>query len=46
MFEEVGYDVIKLTRISFAGLDVKKLASGEYRELTLKEVQRLYGLTK
>ncbi len=46
MFEQVGYDVIKLTRIAFAGLDVKNLASGEYRMLSLKEVQRLYSLTK
>ena len=46
MFEEIGFDVIKLTRISFAGLDVKSLKSGEYRKLTVKEVKKLYSLVK
>ena len=44
MFEAIGYDVIKLTRIRFAFLDTKNLKSGEYRPLTPKEVKRLYGL--
>ena len=46
IFETVGYDVIKLTRLSFAGIDVKSLKSGEYRKLSVKEVQRLYSLVK
>ncbi len=46
MFEAIGFRVDKLTRISFAGLDVKNLKSGEYRKLSLKEVQRLYSLVK
>ena len=46
MFEKIGYDVIKLSRLSFAGIDVKNLKSGEYRKLSLKEVQKLYGLVK
>ena len=46
MFEAIGYDVIKLTRLSFAGIDVKSLKSGEYRKLSVKEVQRLYSLVK
>ena len=46
MFQVIGYDVIRLTRLSFAGLDVKSLKSGEYRKITLKEVQRLYSLVK
>jgi 23S rRNA pseudouridine2605 synthase len=46
MFESIGYDVIKLTRISFAGIKVDKLKSGEYRLLSVKEVQRLYSLVK
>ncbi len=46
MFEKIGYDVLKLTRLSFAGIDVKSLKSGEYRKLTLKEVQKLYSITK
>ena len=46
MFEAIGYNVVKLTRISFAGLDVKSLKSGEYRKLSIKEVQKLYSLVK
>ena len=46
MFEVIGYDVIRLTRLSFAGMDVKSLKSGEYRKLSLKEVSRLYSLVK
>ena len=46
MFEAIGFRVNKLTRISFAGLDVKSLKSGEYRKLSIKEVQRLYSLVK
>lgn len=44
MFEAIGYDVIKLTRIRFAFLDTKTLKSGEYRLLTVKEVKKLYSL--
>ncbi len=46
MFEAVGYQVIKLKRESFAGLDLKGLKSGEYRYLTIKEVKTLYSLCK
>ena len=46
MFESLGYDVMKLTRLSFAALDVKNLKSGEYRELSVKEVKTLYSLVK
>jgi len=46
MFEVIGFDVIKLTRLSFAGIDVKTLKSGEYRKLSIKEVQKLYNLVK
>ena len=46
MFEAVGYDVIKLSRIRFAFLDVKSLKSGEYRMLNPKEVGKLYALIK
>lgn len=46
MFEAVGYDVIKLSRIRFAFLDVKSLKSGEYRSLNPKEVAKLYSLVK
>ena len=46
MFEAIGFKVDKLTRLSFAGLDVKSLKSGEYRKLSLKEVQKLYSLIR
>ena len=46
MFESVGYDVIKLTRVRFAFLDVKSLKSGEYRSLLPHEVKKLYSLVK
>lgn len=46
MFQSLGYEVIKLTRLKFAFLDVKNLKSGEYRSLTPKEVKRLYSLGK
>ena len=44
LFEKLGYDVMKLTRNKFAFLDIDGLKSGEYRELTLKEVKELYSL--
>ncbi len=44
MFQAIGFDVIKLTRISFAGIDIKTLKSGEYRKLSIKEVKKLYSL--
>ncbi len=46
MFEVIGYDVVKLTRLKFANLDVKNLASGEYRKLLPHEVKKLYSLVK
>ena len=46
MFLSIGYEVLKLTRLKFAFLDVKNLKSGEYRMLTPKEVKKLYGLGK
>ena len=44
MFEQVGYQVIKLTRLKFAFLDCHNLKSGEYRPLTVKEIKKLYSL--
>ena len=44
MFQAIGFDVIKLTRISFAGIDIKSLKSGEYRKLSIKEVKKIYSL--
>lgn len=43
MLSQVGHEVIKLKRESFAGLDVKNMNAGEYRKLTIKEVKKLYN---
>ena len=42
VFENMGYLVDKLTRTEYAFLKVDKLRSGEYRNLTIKEVKKLY----
>jgi 23S rRNA pseudouridine2605 synthase len=42
LFETCGYLVDKLTRTSYAFLTLDGLKSGEYRELTIKEVHKLY----
>ena len=41
MFESLGYDVVKLDRVQFAGLTKKDLPRGMYRHLTEKEVSFL-----
>lgn len=41
MFEAVGYEVIKLDRVLFAGLTKKDLPRGEWRHLTNDEVNFL-----
>lgn len=46
MFDSIGYEVLKLKREKLAFLDVKDLKPGEYRNLTIKEVKKLYSLTK
>ena len=46
MFEVVGHDVLKLRREKIAFLDLTGLKSGEYRQLTLHEVKKLYSLSK
>jgi len=43
IFSSLKHDVIKLTRTNYAFLNVNDLKSGEYRELTLKEVKKLYS---
>ena len=42
VFESIGYLVDKLTRVEYAFLNVDKLKSGEYRNLSIKEVKKLY----
>ena len=44
IFSSLKHDVIRLTRTNYAFLDVKDLKSGEYRELSLKEVKKLFSL--
>lgn len=44
LFKAVGYDVEKLTRKRFAFFDTTGLKSGEFRELTRKEVHKVYSL--
>ena len=41
MFEKVGYRVVQLDRVSFAGLTKKNVSRGKYRFLTPKEVAML-----
>ncbi len=41
IFEKVGYKVLHLDRVSFAGLTKKNVARGKYRFLTPKEVSML-----
>lgn len=44
IFDSLKHPVIRLTRIKIAFLDVKDLKSGQYRELSIKEVKKLYSL--
>lgn len=41
MFEHLGYTVIKLDRVSYAGLTKKNLPRGKWRFLTENEIRRL-----
>lgn len=43
LFHELGYEVIKLTRTNYDFLDLGTLNSGEYRELSIKEVKKLFS---
>ena len=44
LFATLGYDVKKLKREEYANLSLGNLKSGEYRELSLKEIKTLYAL--
>ena len=46
VFNELGYLVDKLSRIEYAFLNLDGLKSGEYRELSIKEVKKLYEYKK
>jgi 23S rRNA pseudouridine2605 synthase len=41
IFEHLGYNVVRLDRVYFAGLTKKKLARGKWRLLTEKEINML-----
>ena len=41
IFESFKYDVLKVDRVSFAGLTKKNLARGEWRMLTEQEIINL-----
>ena len=41
IFESLGYHVVKLDRVYFAGLTKKNVRRGDWRYLTEKEVQML-----
>ena len=43
MFEAIGYEVVKLKREKISFLSVLDLKSGEYRQLNIKEVKKLYN---
>lgn len=43
IFLSLGYDVVKLKRESYDFLTLGNLKSGEYRELSVKEVHKLYS---
>ena len=46
VFMELGYLVDKLTRVEYAFLNLDGLQSGQYRELNIKEVKKLYEYKK
>jgi len=45
LFEHLGYDVVKLDRVSYAGLTKKDLPRGKYRFLTDREIAFLKMLS-
>lgn len=46
MFKAIGHEVKKLKRETFAFLDLTGLKVGEYRQLSVKEVKKLYNECK
>ena len=43
MCEACGYHIKTLKRIRIAGVELGELKSGEYRELTKEEMEKLYA---
>lgn len=46
MFEALGYEVLKLDRVIYAGIDKQGLQKGKWRNLTEKEVTMLKRITR
>jgi len=46
LFEEFGYEVVRLHRAIYAGLTVRGLARGQWRQLTRKEISALRRMVK
>ena len=46
MFEALGYEVVKLDRVIYAGIDKQGLSKGKWRNLTEKEVSMLKRITR
>jgi 23S rRNA pseudouridine2605 synthase len=46
IFESLGYEVVKLDRVVYAGLDKKNLGRGEWRYLSPEEVVKMKHLNK
>lgn len=46
MFSAIGYNIKKLRRVSYAGLTLENLKSGEHRRLNMREVDALRRLMK
>jgi 23S rRNA pseudouridine2605 synthase len=46
IFEFLGYEVVRLDRVVYAGLDKKNLGRGEWRYLKQEEVIKLKHLNK
>lgn len=44
IFASMNIDVIKLSRVGYAFLTIDNLKFGEYRNLTIKEIKKLYAL--
>ena len=44
LFDSIKHPVIRLTRVGIAFLTTEGLKSGDYRELSIKEVKKLYSL--
>lgn len=45
MFKKVNCEVLKLKRTKYAFLDLKNLSKGNYRQLKIHEVKRLYTIS-